>query len=447
MTFINFNKTLLLLTVLCLLANFCHALEPEEILVIANKNSHKSIDTAKYYMSKRKIPADNLVEVRVADKETCSRIDYKTNVATPVRRYLEKNVSTLHIRCLVLMYGIPLKVAPPDIKSKEKLEIRALKKRRDALKNQLQNIGEEQKKIRDDIKKEFNEVNKKIRTLGKEDQRASLDSEIALILEKDFPLSNWTPNPYYLGFKDKTLPIKKEHVLMVSRLDGPDAKTVKRIIDDSIKTEEKGLSGIAYFDARWPDPGHKKLSAYALYDRSVHLAAGRVKKSGRLPVVLDEKKDLFKPGACPDAALYCGWYSLANYVDAFQWKPGSIGYHIASSECSTLKQKNSNVWCKKMLEKGVAATIGPVSEPYVNAFPLPELFFGCLVDGNLTLAECYLISIPYLSWKMVLVGDPLYRPFKAVQWGIIVMVHIQLVLMVKNSSCPTRKTIQRNSSG
>jgi len=202
---------------------------------------------------------------------------------------------------------------------------------------------------------------------------------------------------------------------MVSRLDGPDAKTVKRIIDDSIKAEEKGLSGIAYFDARWPDPGHKKLSAYALYDRSIHLAAERVKKSRRLPVVLDEKQELFKPGACSDAALYCGWYSLANYVDAFQWKPGSIGYHIASSECSTLKRKNSNVWCKKMLEKGIAATIGPVSEPYVNAFPLPELFFGLLVDGNLTLAECYLISTPYLSWKMVLVGDPLYRPFKPVK--------------------------------
>jgi uncharacterized protein (TIGR03790 family) len=401
--------------ILCLFPNFCNALEPKEILVIANKNSHKSIDTAKYYMSKRKIPADNLVEVRVTDKETCSRIDYKANVATPVRRYLEKNGSEIHIRCLVLMYGIPLKVAPPDIKSKEKIEIRALKKRRDALKNQLQNMGEEKKKIRDDIKKEFNEVNKKIRNLGKEDQRASLDSEIALVLEKDYPLSNWTPNPYFLGFKDKTLSIKKEHVLMVSRLDGPDAKTVKRIIDDSIKTEEKGLSGIAYFDARWPDPGHKKLSAYALYDKSIHLAAELVKKSRRLPVVLDKKQDLFKPGACPDAALYCGWYSLANYVDAFQWKSGSIGYHIASSECSTLKRKNSNVWCKKMLEKGVAATIGPVSEPYVNAFPLPEIFFGFLVDGKLTLAECYLISIPYLSWKMVLVGDPLYRPFKAVR--------------------------------
>jgi len=397
---------------LCLTANLCHALEPEEILVIANKNFHKSIDTAAYYMNKRKIPADNLLEIQVTDKEICSRIDYQDKVLKPIKKYLQELGPGRHIRCLVLMYGIPLKVAASDIDLQEKSGIRELKKTKQALKKQLQNIGEEKKKIRDNIKKELNEVDKKIRKSGIEDQRASLDSEIALVLKRNYPLSGWIPNPYYLGFKNKALSIKKEHVLMVSRLDGPDVKTVKRIIDDSIKTEEKGLSGIAYFDARWPDPDHKKLSAYAFYDRSIHLAAERVKKSRRLPVVLDEKSALFKPGACPDAALYCGWYSLANYVDAFQWKSGSIGYHIASSECSTLKRKTSNVWCKKMLEKGIAATIGPVSEPYVNAFPLPELFFGLLVDGNLTLAECYLISIPYLSWKMVLVGDPLYRPFK-----------------------------------
>jgi len=113
-------------------------------------------------MSKRKIPDDNLVEVRVTDKETCSRIDYQAKVATPVRRYLEQNSFVFHIRCLVLMFGIPLKVAPTEIKPEEKIEIRALKQRRDALKKQLENIGKEKKKIRDNIKKELNEVNKKI---------------------------------------------------------------------------------------------------------------------------------------------------------------------------------------------------------------------------------------------------------------------------------------------
>ena len=70
MTVININKILLFLTIFCLMTNLCNALDPEEILVIANKNSHKSIDIAKYYMSKRKIPDDNLLEIRVTDKET-----------------------------------------------------------------------------------------------------------------------------------------------------------------------------------------------------------------------------------------------------------------------------------------------------------------------------------------------------------------------------------------
>jgi len=77
-----------------------------------------------------------------------------------------------------------------------------------------------------------------------------------------------------------------------------------------------------------------------------------------------------------------------------------------------LKNKGSQVWCKMMLEKGVAATLGPVAEPYIQAFPMPDLFFPFLVDGRLTLAECYALSNPYWSWQMVLIGDPLYRPFK-----------------------------------
>ena len=130
-----------------------------------------------------------------------------------------------------------------------------------------------------------------------------------------------------------------------------------------------------------------------------------------MTVVVNDKPELFKPGECPDAALYCGWYSLAKYVDAFTWQKGAVGYHIASAECSTLKQKNSQVWCKKMLESGVAATLGPTSEPYLQAFPIPEIFFGLLLDGQLSLAECYALSKPFWSWQMVLIGDPLYRPF------------------------------------
>ena len=64
-----------------------------------------------------------------------------------------------------------------------------------------------------------------------------------------------------------------------------------------------------------------------------------------------------------------------------------------------------------MLEEGAAAVLGPVNEPYVQAFPVPELFFRFLLDGYWTLSESYALSEPFLSWQMILIGDPLYRPF------------------------------------
>ncbi len=341
-----------------------YALSPEEILIVANRNTEGSVDLARYYMRKRSIPDKNLITLRVTNRETCSRSEFLQKILLPVKEYLQSGFGNSDpIRCMVLMYGIPLRISsvpePP----------------------------------------------------GTQTTSASVDSEIALIRAEDYALEGWLLNPYFIGFRDRKLAVEKNEVLMVSRLDGPSTSSVKRIIDDSIAVEKRGLQGKAYFDARWKAPVGKKVSGYARYDRSIHRAAKGVRESGLIPVVVDDTGKLFQPGEGPDAALYCGWYSLANYVDAFTWRPGAVGYHIASSECRTLKRKKSRVWCKMMIEKGVAATIGPVGEPYVEAFPPPEKFFRFLIDGYLTLAECYLVSTPFWSWKMILVGDPLYRPF------------------------------------
>lgn len=397
---------------LCISSLPCQALEPAEILVLANRNADKSVELAKYYMQKRKIPPENLMQLRITDKETCSRADYEKKVAIPVRRLLQQKAEKWCIRCLVIMYGLPLKVAATNLTTVEKNRLYELKQKRFLTVQLLSTINLAEKK-QTQLKRKLERINRKISNFKiLIDKGASLDSEIALVLKNKYPISGWVENPYFTGFKGIKRSIAKENILMVSRLDGPSDEIVKRIIDDSITTERKGLKGMAYFDARWPDPGNKKLAGYAFYDQSIYRAADRVKKSGLLQVKVETTKELFPPGACPNAALYCGWYSLARYIDSFVWCPGAIGYHIASSECTTLKRKDSRVWCKMMLEKGVAATIGPVAEPYVQAFAVPEIFFGFLVDGYLSLAECYLISTPFLSWKMVLIGDPLYRPFK-----------------------------------
>jgi len=350
----------------------CRALSPEDILVIANARVNNSLGLARYYMQRRNIPADHLVRINATWDERCTRQEYNQSILKPIREALARLDPNHHIRCLVTMYGVPLAIKP---------ELPPY--------NAPKNVPPK-----------------------KMDSRASVDSELALVLAPDYPLDGWLPNPFFLGFQHQKTLLNKNQVLMVSRLDGPTPGIVRRIVDDAIATEKNGLQGQAYFDARWPLPQATNLSGYALYDASIHKAAEKISQSGRMPVHLDQQPELFQPGACPQAALYCGWYSLARYVDAFTWARGSIGFHIASGECTTLKQQNSQVWCKRMLERGIAATIGPVYEPYVQAFPLPELFFSKLAEGYLSLGETYLITLPFLSWQMVLIGDPMYQPFK-----------------------------------
>jgi len=399
------------------------ALSPAEILVIANSNVAGSEALARYYMARRNIPATHLLMVEMTEAETCSRDAYDSQLAKAVRQRLQQHNPPGEIHCLVTMYGLPLKILPPSLTSQETEVVDGLRRDIAVLESQIAELSAENEEAAagEEAGREGHEtllrqrlaaLQERLRSYSRHDQRAALDSELALVLADDYSLSGWVPNPHFVGFKGQALPVDKSQVLMVSRLDGPTPEIVRRIIDVSVAVEEKGLKGIAYFDARWPRPAaDKPVEGYALYDRSIHWAAERLKDAGRLPVVLDDQEALFQPGQAPDAALYCGWYSLAQYVDAFEWVRGAVGYHIASSECSTLKVPGSQVWCKRLLEEGVAATIGPTSEPYLQAFTVPEIFFGLLADGRLSLAECYALATPFLSWQMVLIGDPLYRPF------------------------------------
>ncbi len=409
---------MILISLFCLAgAEICFALQTDEILLIANQNDPASIKLAEYYRDQRQIPPANLLTVNMTDQEDCSRKEYQRELLAPLRKYFTHQQET-KIRCLLLFYGIPLRVAAPELSQQQWQELEDLKHTRKQIAWQLENreLTEEQTRER---KQKSKQLETQINKLRLTDQRAAVDSEVSLALNESYSLDRWQPNPFFVGFQkqqDKLL-FNKDQVLFVSRLDGSTPEIVRQMIDDSLHAEENGLQGQAYFDARWPLPEHKNLKGYALYDASIHKAARVTEKLSALSVNLDQRERLLQPGEAPDAALYCGWYSLGKYVDAFSWQRGAVGYHIASSECATLKKEGSQVWCKRMLEEGVAATIGPVAEPYVQGFPLPELFFGFLLDGYYTLAESYFLSLPYLSWQMILIGDPLYRPFRNIATG------------------------------
>ncbi len=247
---------------------------------------------------------------------------------------------------------------------------------------------------------------------AKRQTRAAVDSEMTLIMAGLYQTAGWLPNPFNLRFGRLPVIYKvRAKTLMVGRLDGPTPATARRLVDDALEVERTGLRGVFYVDARGLT-GKGAPGSYVWFDRHLLHLVEVVKKFSAMKVVLDKKPAVFPPGSCPDAALYCGWYSVGRYVPAFKWNRGAVGYHVASSEATTLKKPGSTVWCKRMLEEGVAATLGPVTEPYLFSFPLPDQFFPILMTGKLTLLEVYFLTVPQVSWMQILIGDPLYQPFK-----------------------------------
>ncbi|RJP61102.1 MAG: TIGR03790 family protein [Candidatus Auribacter fodinae] len=395
----NFLSNTIVILIVCI-CRLGAALEPDQVLVVYNGGNMESVRLAEYYRDKRGIPQKNMCYIMCPASEDIPRDIYDERLKSPVEKYLEENNLKDTILCIVLMYGIPMKIYPAELRplEKEYTELTRLI----ADKQKFLNTEEEILKLQ----QEADALKEKIKGLYDSPTKSSVDSELTLIFRGSYRLEHQMMNPYYFFPDKKFKPFSREYPMyMVSRLDAPDADLVIPMIDKAVFAEQNGLEGNAYFDAR----GFQADASYGQMDEYIRTSAQMTEHAG-FKTVLDNQPTLFPEGACPDTAIYWGWYSLQNYIDSFTFKPGAIGVHVASIECNTLKG-NKNIWCLQMIKKGVTATAGPVSEPYLNSFPNPVVFLGALFEGY-SLAEAYFISSPYLSWRMVLIGDPLYTPYK-----------------------------------
>jgi uncharacterized protein (TIGR03790 family) len=251
--------------------------------------------------------------------------------------------------------------------------------------------------------------------LQPEGTAACFDNELALLLtDQSYPRTNWVVNPRNV----ETYPMvtrtaartttPSPQVLLVARLDGSSEAKVKEMIDTTLKVEAKGLEGKLYLDAR----GLRGTDAYAAFDADLRRAAQWMKEHATIATVLDDRPELLEAKDCPEAALYCGWYSLHNYMESGQWVPGAVGYHVASYEMGTLHDPKETGWVVNLLNRGFCGTLGATDEPYLHAFPKPSLFFPLLCCGEFTQGEAWELTAPLLGWRVGYVGDPLYNPFK-----------------------------------
>ncbi len=422
----------LLFCVLPATSNLTSALEPKNVFLLVNKNVPASKDVAEHYCKQRSVPLANIITLDLPSGEDISRKDYDAKIVIPVREALKEKKQDAKV--LLSIYGIPLRVGGQDLNEEEREKLKKLDAEIEPLRKEEKKYREkiaelEKKKVDPDganalmltaqqdklkkIQSQLNPLNRRRSFLTYSESHACVDSELMLLWWDKYELRRWQVNLLYFQIPEKAREGKPSTV-MTCRLDGPTPEIAKRLVDDSIEVEKTGLSGKVYVDARgirFDPKSEPQGTGYGGYDESMREMARLLQKEGKMPVILDDKGELFPVGSCTDCALYCGWYSHANFIDCCKFVKGAVAWHLASSEAVSLHSPNVKYWCKNQLEKGAAATLGPVAEPYTIGFPKPEEFFGFLATGKYTLVESYSRTVMLNSWMGVLVGDPLYNPF------------------------------------
>ena len=370
------------------------AAEPDaaRVIILANSDDADSVKLAEYYANRRGVPADNIIALKLPLTELVGWHEFVRTLFQPLQDELVKRgwidglameasdalgrrkyaMSGHRISYLVVCRGVPLKVNGDG-------------------EMPVETTGPG--------------INPAMRT-----QTAAVDSELALLAQSGTPVIAFVPNPLYK--KDEPSDLELGLIVKVSRLDGPTMEDARRLIDRAIATEKTGLIGRSYVDIGglypagdlWLEETEKQLAALG-FDGDVDRAGGTMPVWARFDAPV----------------LYFGWY--AGSVNGpftmtdFMFPPGAIALHIHSYSADTVRSPLHN-WVGPLVARGVTATFGNVTEPYLEFTHRPQLILKSLARGD-TLGDAAAYSMPVYSWQGIVIGDPLYRPFKVTfeeQW-------------------------------
>jgi uncharacterized protein (TIGR03790 family) len=349
-------------------------------VVIYNRSAPDSPGLARFYAAQRHIPNDHVIGLECSTEEEISRQEYDETIARPLRKIFDEHkwwtrdhasntapVSANQINFVALIRGMPLKIRATAVYEGDQPSTNA--------------IGSQ--------------------------NEASVDSELTLLGLFSRQISGAANNPYFQSFRP-IAELDAFPIMLVSRLDGPTAEIVRRMISDAIETEKAGLWGRAYVDG-----AHNSSGGLADGDEWLQTAVKDLRRVG-IPVVYDQNPATFPVGfPMNDCALYYGWYagdmSGPFTQPGFAFTRGAIAVHIHSFSASTLRQSDAH-WVGPLLSKGAAASLGNVYEPYLQMTAHLDILNDRLLHG-FTLAESAYMATRALSWMTVVVGDPLYRPY------------------------------------
>lgn len=369
--------------------------EPPRVLVLANRDDGESLAVARHYVERRGLPETAIVALPMPFTEQITWPEFVVAIWNPLLReaIAREVIDAMPMRladetgrtkivpnghrldALVVCRGVPLRVAHDPALFDERSNPVA--------------------------------ANAQFRT-----NEGAVDSELALLATNCPPIAAFVPNPVHSATGPSATETALREIIPVGRLDGPTVDDAKALVDRALAAERAGLAGRAYVDLGGPHrQGDEWLEACVPELTALGFETDVDREGATLPA-----------HARFDApALYFGWYAGGVNgpfnAPGFQFPPGAVALHIHSFSASTLRS-GGQAWVGPLVGRGATAALGNVGEPYLQFTHQPHLLLRALARGD-ALGVAALRSINALSWKGVVVGDPLYRPFSVsadAQW-------------------------------
>jgi len=337
----------------------------ENILLVVNRNDAASREIGEYYRPRRSIPVRNVCYIATTSEEEIEWKTYEWEIERPIGQCLTKAGLIEKVLYIVTTMGVPLKVDGPG--------------------------------------REFQST------------RASVDSELTLLYSKlkgqKIGREGMLPNPF---FSKRDAPFQRPQfpIYLVTRLAAYTVADVKAMIDRSLAAKNRGKFVV---DLRSEDDeqGNNWLRTASLLVPQDRL-------------VLDESKRVIYGQR--DVIAYASWGSNDQARKqrklGFTWLPGAIATEFVSTNARTFKQPPDS-WTYTifgdrlhyfggspqglsgdLLREGATGASGNVYEPYLTGCPRPEYLLPAYYQGR-NLAESFYLSLNYLSWQSVILGDPL----------------------------------------
>src|SRR5262245_45053274 len=332
-----------------------------------NDASAASRRIGEYYVSKRCIPATNIIHINTTQDEEVDRRTYTTAIEFPIRSRISRERMHDQILYIVLTKGVPLRI-----------------------------MG----------------------SAGRYGTFASVDAELTLLYRRmtgqELALLGAVDNPYFLSAKEiseaRPFTHRDQDIFLVTRLDGYTVEDALALIDRATGPTVEGEIVLAT-----GTPARTPVSNW------LSTAASRLARQKSPQRVLIESSV-----APADERPVFGYFASSSDttsgrpVRTMRFVPGSLAARFADADARTFREPtnirrtalgNRDLLLGDLIRAGVTGAAGFVGDPTGGSIVRPDILFPAYIAG-FNLAEAFYMAMPHLNRRTVVIGDPLCAPFR-----------------------------------